>query len=88
MMGKMFARFWRAGVPACTSTGEDARTPTRETPTIPSFPNSIIPSFQHSSVPPSHFALENAVDEDGVADHHGHADECDDEHHAERAEGR
>ena len=36
----------------------------------------------------SHLALEDPVDEDCVADHDRHAEERDDQHHAERAQGR
>jgi hypothetical protein len=41
--GKIFRIWWRAGVLACTRTGEDARTPILKHPIIPTFHHSIIP---------------------------------------------
>ena len=43
MMGKDCSTCWRAGVLACTRTGEDARTPILKHPIIPIFHHSIIP---------------------------------------------
>ena len=41
MREKGFSQSWRAGVPACTCTGEDARTPNEVLSTIPPFPYSL-----------------------------------------------
>jgi hypothetical protein len=43
MMGKDCSTCWRAGVLACTRTGEDALTPILKHPNIPIFHHSIIP---------------------------------------------
>jgi hypothetical protein len=43
MLGKDCSTCWRAGVLACTRTGEDARTPILKHPIIPTFQHSIIP---------------------------------------------
>jgi hypothetical protein len=50
MMGKDCSTCWRAGVLACTRTGEDARTPILKHPIIPTFQHSIIPFQSYSSV--------------------------------------